>query len=79
MSDINWDERVRVQLFEPIGIKNYQIVEESVVKWDGITLANAIRRCMRLSAAQRAKVSILTPSAYYDASDIEALSQRLPE
>ncbi len=43
MNGINWDEQVQVRIFEPVGIKNYQVVEESVIKWDGINLAVAIR------------------------------------
>jgi hypothetical protein len=79
MNDINWDEQVQVRIFEPVGIKNYQVVEESVIKWDGISLAVAIRRCMRLSSDERARVSILAPSGNYDGREIEALYHRLPE
>jgi hypothetical protein len=79
MVEINWDERVQVRIFEPVGIENYQVVEESVIKWDGIGLAEAIRRCMRLSSDERARVSILAPSGNYDGMEIEPLYHRLPE
>jgi hypothetical protein len=78
MNGINWEEQVQVRIFE-LGIKNYQVVEESVIKWDGISLAVAIRRCMRLSSDERARVSILAPSGNYDGKEIEALYHRLPE
>jgi len=78
MSEINWDERVQVQIFEPVGIENYQVVEENVTKWDGIGLAEAVRRCMRLSSDERARVSILASSGHYDGREIEALYHRLP-
>ena len=76
---INWDEQVQVRIFEPVGIKNYQVVEESVIKWDGINLAGAIRRCMRLSSEERARVNILASSSHYDGIEIEGLYHRLPE
>jgi hypothetical protein len=79
MSEIKWDDQVQVQILEPTGIENYQVVEESVIKWDGINLAVAIRRCMRLSSDERARVSILAPSGNYDGREIEALYHRLPE
>lgn len=79
MSEINWDEPVRVQIFEPAGIKNYQVVEENVTKWDGIGLAEAIRRCMRLSSEERARVNILASSSHYDGIEIEGLYHRLLE
>jgi hypothetical protein len=31
MNGINWEEQVQVRIFE-LGIKNYQVVEESVIK-----------------------------------------------
>ena len=43
MSEINWDEQVQVYIFEPVGIKNYRVVEESVIKWDGIDFAEAVK------------------------------------
>jgi hypothetical protein len=76
---INWDERVQVQIIEPAGIKNYQVVEESVIRWDGIGLAEAIRRCKRLSSKERARVSILTTNGSYDGNESEALYNQLPE
>jgi hypothetical protein len=79
MSEINWNERVQVQIFEPVGIENYQVVEENVAKWDGIGLAEAIRRCMRLSSDERARVSIFASSGHYDGREIESLYHRLPE
>jgi hypothetical protein len=47
MSEIKWDES-SMQILEPTGIENYQVVEESVIKWDEIDLAEAVKRCMRL-------------------------------
>jgi hypothetical protein len=67
-----------VQILEPIGIENYQVVEESVIKWDGIDLAEAVKRCMTLSSEERGKVSISAPSGYYGTREIEALFHRLP-
>ncbi len=72
MSEINWDEQVQVYIFEPVGIKNYRVVEESVIRWDAIGLAEAIRRCMRLSANERAR-------GHYNGREIEALYHRLRE
>ena len=49
--------------------------------WDlSIGLAEAIRRCMRLSPDERTQVRILASSGYcYNGRDIEALYHRLPE
>jgi hypothetical protein len=41
MSEIKWDDQVQVQMLEPTGIENYQVVEEDVIKWDGIDFAEA--------------------------------------
>jgi hypothetical protein len=79
MSEINWDEQVQVYIFEPVGIKNYRVVEESVIRWDRIGLAEAIRRCMRLSANERARVSICASSGHYNGRKIESLYHRLRE
>jgi hypothetical protein len=78
MSEIKWDDQVQVQILEPIGIENYQVVKESVVKWDGIDFAEAVKRCMTLSPEERAKASILAPSGHYGRKEIEALCHRLP-
>ena len=78
MSEIKWDDQVQVQILEPIGIENYQVVKESVVKWDGIDFAEAVKRCMTLSPQQRTKVSILAPSGNYSSKEVEALFHRLP-
>jgi hypothetical protein len=77
MGEIKWDDQVQVQILEPIGIENYQVVKESVVKWDGIDFAEAVTRCMTLSPKERAKVSILAPSGHYGSKEIEALWHRL--
>jgi hypothetical protein len=79
MSEINWDEPAQVQIFESIGLKDYQVVEETVIRWDEISLAEALRRCMRLSPKERAKISILTLNGYYNRAEIEALCHRSPE
>jgi hypothetical protein len=78
MSEIKWDDQVQVQIFEPTGIENHQVVEESVIKWERIDFAEAVKRCMTLSPEERAKVSILAPSGYYGRKEIEALFDRLP-
>jgi hypothetical protein len=39
MSEIKWEDQVQVQILEPTGIEDYQVVEESVIKWGGIDLA----------------------------------------
>jgi hypothetical protein len=78
MSQIMWDDQVKVQIFEPTGIKNHQVVEENVIKWEGIDFAEAVKRCMRLSPEERAKVSILAPSGHYGGQEIETLFDRLP-
>jgi hypothetical protein len=78
MSEIKWDDQVQVQMLEPTGIENYQVVEENVIKWDGIDFAEAVKRCMMLSPQERAKASILAPSGYYDRKEVEALFHRLP-
>jgi hypothetical protein len=78
MSEIKWNEQVQVQILEPTGIENYQVVEENVIKWDGIDFAEAVKRCMTLSPQQRTKVSILAPSGNYGSKEVEALFYRLP-
>jgi hypothetical protein len=78
MSEIKWDDQVQVQILEPTGIENYQVVEESVIKWDEIDLAEAVKRCMTLSPEERGKVSISAPSGSYGTREIEALFHRLP-
>ena len=78
MSEIKWNEQVQVQILEPTGIENYQVVEENVIKWDGIDFAEAVKRCMTLSPQQRTKVSILAPSGNYASKEVEALFYRLP-
>jgi len=77
MSEIKWDDQVQVQILEPIGVENYRVVEESVIKWDGIDFAEAVKRCMRLSPQERTKVSILAPSGHYGSKEVEALFHRL--
>jgi hypothetical protein len=77
MGEIKWDDQVQVQILEPIGIENYQVVKESVVKWDGINFAEAVKRCMTLSREERAKVSLLAPSGHYGSKEVEALFHRL--
>jgi hypothetical protein len=78
MSEIKWDDQVQVQILEPTGIENYQVIEETVIKWDGIDFAEAVKRCMTLSPEERAKVSIWAPSGYYRREEVEALFHRLP-
>jgi hypothetical protein len=78
MNEIKWDDQVQVQILEPTGIENYQVVEESVIKWDEIDLAEAVKRCMTLSPEEREKVSISAPSGSYGTREIEALFHRLP-
>jgi hypothetical protein len=78
MSEIKWDDQVQVQILEPTGIENYQVVEENVIKWDGIDFAEAVKKCMTLSPEERARVSILAPSGYYGRKEVEALFHRLP-
>jgi hypothetical protein len=79
MIEIHWDERVQVQILEPVGMKNYRIVEEDVVIWDDLRFAEAVGRCMRLSPKKRASVRILTTSGCYSGSEIEALYHQSPE
>ncbi len=78
MDEIKWDDQVQVQIVEPTGIENYQVVEESVIKWDGIDFAEAVKQCMRLSPKERAKMSILAPNGSYGGNEIETLFHRLP-
>ena len=78
MSEIKWDDQVQVQMLEPTGIENYQVIEETVIKWDGIDFAEAVKRCMTLSREERAKVSLLAPSGHYGGQEIETLFDRLP-
>jgi hypothetical protein len=74
MSEIKWDDQVQVQILEPTGIENYQVIEETVIKWDGIDFAEAVKRCMTLSPEERANVSILAPSGYYRREEVEVIS-----
>jgi hypothetical protein len=47
------------------------------VKWDGISLAEAVKRCMDLSPHERAAITIFAPSGLYSGKEIEALFRKL--
>jgi hypothetical protein len=74
MSVVDWDERVKVHLLELTDIRSRGPI--SVVKWDGLSLAEAVERCMGLPPDERLKAGILASSGYYDGMDIEALAYR---
>jgi hypothetical protein len=50
MREFNWDEQVQVKMLNP-----------DHVKWDGISLAEAVRRYMDLPFNERAGLSIFGP------------------
>jgi hypothetical protein len=64
--DIDWSEQVQVRRLSP-----------DHIKWDGITLDEAVKRIMDLPPNERAGLSIFAPSGLYSGKDIEALFDRL--
>jgi hypothetical protein len=70
MSKIDWDERVEVRLLET------SVVEGSVQKWDGISLSEAVERCLGLPPDEQPRASIVAPSGWYRWDEIEVLFQR---
>ena len=75
MSKVDWDEQVQVQVLKPSSMRG-RVVQGGVVKWMGISLAEAVERCMGMSPDERSKAGILAPSGYYAGKDIEALADR---
>jgi hypothetical protein len=76
VSKVDWDEQVQVQVLEPISSGKGHVVQGGVLKWDGISLAEAVERCMAMAPEERAKAGILAPSGLYDGRDIEVLAGR---
>jgi hypothetical protein len=76
MNNIDWDEQVQVKLAEHSNFGEDHAFEDGILKWRGISLAEAVERCMGLPPDERAKASILTPSGYFGQTEIEVLFQR---
>jgi hypothetical protein len=70
MSKVDWDERVEVRLLET------SVVEGDVQKWNGISLSEAVERCLGLPPDEQAKASIVARSGCYRWNEIEVLFQR---
>jgi hypothetical protein len=68
MHDMDWSEQVLVRRLRP-----------DQVVWDGIDLAEAVRRVMNLPPNQRGELTIFAPSGAYSGKEIEALFNRLPQ
>jgi hypothetical protein len=69
MSKVDWDERVEVRL---LGTS----VVEGHAQWDGISLSEAVERCLGLPPDEQPKASIVAPSGCYRWNEIEVLFQR---
>jgi hypothetical protein len=67
MSQIDWDEQVQVRNLNP-----------DFIKWDGIGLAEAVRRWKTLSSVERGQLTIFAASGAYSGGEIEALFKSLP-
>jgi hypothetical protein len=78
MSEIDWNEQVQVQMLVPVSRGEHHVTEGGVIWWDGISLEDAVTRCMALPLEERNGATILAPSGHYDAAQIEALSNHLP-
>jgi hypothetical protein len=70
MSKIDWDERVNVRLLEA------STVERGVQKWDGISLSEAVERCLGLPPDEQPTASIVAQSGCYPWNEIEVLFGR---
>jgi hypothetical protein len=68
MSQIDWDEQVQVRTLNP-----------DFIKWDGISLAEAVKRWRILSSVERGQLTIFAGSGAYRGGEIEALSESLPQ
>jgi hypothetical protein len=66
--DIDWSEQVQVKRLSP-----------DHIVWDGISLAEAVRRVMALPPNERAGLTIFAPSGLYSGKEIEALFEKLPQ
>jgi hypothetical protein len=76
VSKVDWDEQVQVQVLEPVRSAKGRVVEGGVVKWVGISLAEAVARCMGMPSEERAKAGIYARSGFYFGAAIEALADR---
>ena len=63
---IDWDEQVQVKGLFP-----------DRVVWDGINLAEAVKRVMALPADKRGEMTVFAASGAYSGREIEDLYQRL--
>ena len=66
MDDIDWDEQVQVRRLSP-----------DEIVWDGINLAEAVKRVMKLPPNKHGELTIFAPSGAYSGKEIEALFNRL--
>jgi hypothetical protein len=74
VSDVDWDQEV--QVLEPRTFGKDHVLAGGILKWERISLAEAVERCLGLPPDELAKVNILAPNACYDAKDIETLFER---
>lgn len=76
MSKFDWDEQVQVKVLEPNSARKDDVIENRVLEWDGISLSEAVERCMGLPPDKRARANIFASGGCYSGKDIEALFQR---
>src|SRR5262249_53339583 len=74
VSGIDWDEEV--QVVEPRLFRRDHVMEGGILRWQRISLAEAVERCLGLPPEELARVNILAPSGSYNAQDIETLYER---
>ena len=80
MQDIDWSEQVQVRRHRPDWIGDGEAVGiiDHIV-WDGITLAEAVKRIMALPPDKRSGLTIFAPSDAYSGIEIDVLFDKLPQ
>jgi hypothetical protein len=76
MSKIDWTETVQVKMLKPNIVATDHAILAGHLKWDGIDLAEALRRIMQLPPAEQLNSTIFAASGHYDWHDIQRLFSR---
>jgi hypothetical protein len=75
MNGIVWDDQVQVRIYEMQTVEpGHPKIYRPSVLWDGITLAEAVKRWLRLPDEQQSLVTIFGPENFYG-SAIDELAQ----
>jgi hypothetical protein len=74
VSNLDWNEQVQVLV--PRSIRADHVLESAILKWQRISLGEAVERCLGLPPDELARVNILASGGCYGAQDIETLYER---